>query len=100
MPILFAAVVVAALWPLKRWLDRWLPSWLSYAIAILTLVVVLTGFAIAVALSVVQVISVIGNQWSRFLTKYNAVGGWLAQWGDAITPELHTALDQAARGAA
>lgn len=86
MPILFTAVIVAALWPLKRWLDRCLPSWLSYVLTILALVVILSGFAAAVAASVCQVIGVIGNQWSLFVDRYDALSRWLGQWGVSLNP--------------
>ncbi len=34
MPIAFAAIIVAALWPLKRWLGRYMPSWLAYTLTL------------------------------------------------------------------
>lgn len=48
MPLLCAAVIVAALWPLKLWLGRWLPSWLSCMLKVVALFAVLVGFAGAV----------------------------------------------------
>ena len=51
MPLLCAAVIVAALWPLKLWLGRWLPSWLSCMLTVVALFAVLVGFAGAVYLS-------------------------------------------------
>lgn len=86
MPILFAAVIVAALWPLKSWLDRWFPSWISYALTVLTLVVVLAGFAAAVALSVGQVIGVMSTQWPNFLQIYDQAREGLAAWGVSVNP--------------
>lgn len=81
MPILFAAVIVAALWPLKLWLDRWLPSWLSYAVTVLALVAVLAGFAAAVYLSLGQVVAVIGGQWPKIQGLYEAVAQRASRWG-------------------
>ena len=81
MPFLFAAVIVAALWPLKLWLDRWLPSWLSYVLTVLALVAVLAGFAAAVYLSLGQVISVIGAQWPKLEDLYTVVAQRARQWG-------------------
>ena len=81
MPILFAAVIVAALWPLKLWLDRWMPSWLSYVLTVLALMAVLAGFAAAVYLSLGQVISVIGAQWPKLEELYDAVAQRASRWG-------------------
>ena len=66
MPLLFAAVIVAALWPLKLWLDRWLPSWLSYVLTIVALVAVLAGFAAAVYVSLGQVVAVLARNGRPF----------------------------------
>ena len=41
MPIAFAAITVAALWPLKRWLAGAMPSWLAYTLTMLALVIIL-----------------------------------------------------------
>ena len=45
MPIAFAAIIVAALWPLKRRLARHMPSWLAYTLTLLSLVAILGAFA-------------------------------------------------------
>ena len=81
MPLLFAAVIVAALWPLKLWLDRWLPSWLSYVLTILALIAVLAGFAAAVYLSLGQVVAVLGSQWPAIQQLYDAVAHRASEWG-------------------
>lgn len=60
MPILFAGVIVAALWPLKLWLDKRLPSWLSYVLTVATLLITLTVFVAAVYLSLGQLLAVLG----------------------------------------
>ena len=39
MPLAVAAVIVAAIWPVKPWLDRVLPSSLSYAGTVLLLLI-------------------------------------------------------------
>jgi len=61
MPIAFAAIIVAALWPLKRWLGRFMPSWLAYTLTLLSLVAILVAFAAAVYLSIGQVIGVMAS---------------------------------------
>ena len=81
MPILFAGVIVAALWPFKLWLDRWLPSWLSYLLTILALATVLVAFAAAVYLSLGQVVSVIGAQWAPIQTLYDTLAERASRWG-------------------
>jgi len=81
MPLLFAGVIVAALWPFKHWLDRWLPSWLSYVLTVLALLGVLAGFAAAVYLSLGQVVGVIGSQWTQIERGYASVADQAKQWG-------------------
>lgn len=34
MPLAFALVVMAAVWPVKPWLDRFVPSGVSYAVTV------------------------------------------------------------------
>lgn len=81
MPLLFAGVIVAALWPLKLWLDHSLPSWLSYVLTMFALVALLVGFAAAVTLSIGQIVGVIGARWPDVESSYNSVARWAAQWG-------------------
>ena len=81
IPILFAGVIVAALWPLKLWLDRRLPSWLSYTLTVATLVVILTAFAASVYLSLGQVLGVLGGQWPRITALYDAATHQASEWG-------------------
>jgi len=81
MPVLFAGVIVAALWPLRCWLDRWLPSWLSYILTVLALAAVLAGFAAAVYLSLGQLVGVISEQWPRIERTYASAADQAKQWG-------------------
>lgn len=81
MPMLFAAMIVAALWPLKKCLDRRLPNWLSYALTIATLVFVLTAFVGAVYLSIGQVVAVLGQKWDKITEIYNAASSQAERWG-------------------
>ena len=57
MPIAAAAVIVAAIWPVKPWLDKALPSKVSYLGTILVLLIISTGFIGAVYFSAAQVVS-------------------------------------------
>lgn len=81
MPILFAGVIVAALWPLKLWLDRGLPSWLSYVLTVAALIAVLSGFAAAVTLSIGQILGVMDEQWPKIQDGYEGARQQLGQWG-------------------
>ena len=81
MPIVFAGVIVAALWPLKLWFDHWLPSWLSYLLTILVLAIVLFGFAAAVALSIGQVLGVLSSKWPALEGSYDAAREWIGRSG-------------------
>ncbi|WP_449469199.1 hypothetical protein [Sphingobium chungangianum] len=79
MPILFAAIIVAALWPLKLWLDKRLPSWLSW-LTVATLVIILTAFVAAVYLSLGQLMSVLSAQWSKLVSLYDAAANKARDW--------------------
>ncbi|GLI98990.1 AI-2E family transporter [Sphingobium sp. BS19] len=70
MPILFAGVIVAALWPLKLYLQQWLPTWLSSFLAILTMITVMGGFAVAVYLSLGQIVGVVADHWPMIERTY------------------------------
>lgn len=91
MPILFAGVIVAALWPLKLWLDRRLPSWLSYVLTVATLVIILTLFVAAVYLSLGQFMTVLGAHWPKLMSLYDSVAGKVRDWGITLDAGL---LDQ------
>ena len=54
MPLAVAAVVIAAVWPVKPWLDRMLPSSLSYLGTVLILLVIVLDLIAAVYFSVAQ----------------------------------------------
>jgi predicted PurR-regulated permease PerM len=88
MPILFACVIVAALWPLKLWLDRWLPSWSSYVLTMAALVAILGAFAAAVYLSMGQVLGVLGAQWPEITELYDAAARQASEWGLAADAGL------------
>ncbi|MFC6619800.1 AI-2E family transporter [Novosphingobium panipatense] len=81
MPILFAGVIVAALWPLRVWLEKWLPAWLSYVLTILALFAVMGGFGAAIYLSLGQVIAVMSAQWSTFEQLYTSLAERAARMG-------------------
>ena len=84
MPILFAGVIVAALWPLKLWLQRWLPGWISYVLTVLALIAVLGGFAAAVYLSIGQVVGVLTDQWPAIASAYQSLARRASDMGVQI----------------
>jgi AI-2 transport protein TqsA len=81
MPIAFAAIIVAALWPLKRWLARSMPSWVAYTVTLLSLVTILGAFAAAVYLSVGQVIGALASEWAGLERGYGHLAAWAAERG-------------------
>ena len=91
MPILFAAVIVAALWPVKLWLNRFLPGWLSYVLTVVALVAILTLFVAAVYLSLGQLMSVLAAHWPKLMDLYEAVADRARSWGVTLDAGL---LDQ------
>lgn len=90
MPVLFAGVIVAALWPLKLWLDRWLPSWCSYIATLLALMAVLVGFAASVYVSLGQVIGVLSAKWPVIEQAYAGV----AEHAKRLGVPLDAGVDQ------
>ncbi len=81
MPLAAAFVVIAAIWPIKPWLDRFLTPGLSYVATMLVLAVVVTGFTVAVYFSTAQVVSAFERSWDRLDVLYRHVSDWTASWG-------------------
>ncbi|MFV0923792.1 AI-2E family transporter [Sphingomonas parapaucimobilis] len=89
MPIAFAAIIVAALWPLKRWLARYMPSWIAYTLTLLSLIAVLVAFAAAVYLSIGQVIGAMSAQWAGLEKVYTRLAAWAADRGVPIAGTIN-----------
>jgi AI-2 transport protein TqsA len=89
MPIAFAAIIVAALWPLKRWLGRYMPSWLAYTLTLLSLVAILVAFAAAVYLSIGQVIGAMSSEWAGLEKAYTRLAAWAADHGVPIAGTIN-----------
>lgn len=81
MPLAAAAVVIAAAWPIKPWLDRALPSGLSYAGTILVLFAIFAGFILAVYFSIAQVVEAFARNLDQFRQIYETVTDWLGRRG-------------------
>ena len=81
MPLAVALVVIAAIWPVKPWLDRALPSSLSYAGTVLVLLLLLAGFTAAIYFSATQVVRAFAENWDQFQRIYNATTAFADRWG-------------------
>ncbi len=81
MPLAVALVVIAAIWPVKPWLDRALPSSLSYVGTVLVLLLIFAGFMAAVYVSAAQVVRAFTKNWDQFQRIYAATAGAADRWG-------------------
>ncbi len=81
MPLAVAIVVIAAVWPVKPWLDRILPSTLSYLGTVLVLLVIFAGFMAAVYFSAAQVVAAFSQNWDQFERMYQTATSWADRWG-------------------
>lgn len=81
MPLAAAGVVIAAVWPVKTWVDRYLPSGLAYAATVATLAVVFAGFTVAVYFCAAQVVFAFERDWDRFNVLYVRLARWGELWG-------------------
>lgn len=81
MPLAATIVIVAAIWPIKPWLDRALPSKLSYLGTILVLLLISCGFIAAVYFSVAQVVRAFAQNQGQFNDLYGSLADWAARWG-------------------
>jgi len=81
MPLAAAIVIVAAIWPIKPWLDRALPSKISYLCTILVLLLIFVSFIGAVYFSAAQEVRAFAQNQEQFNRIYGSVTDWAAQWG-------------------
>lgn len=81
MPVAVAIVVIAAIWPIKPWLDRMLPSKISYLITILVLLFISVGFIAAVYFSAAQVVRAFVQNQEKFNSIYASMVERAALWG-------------------
>jgi predicted PurR-regulated permease PerM len=83
MPLAVALIVIAAVWPVKAWLDARLPPWLSYTATVLCLVLTLLLFAAAVYYSGAEVARALASKWPRLEQAYAGLVDWAR--GQGIT---------------
>ncbi len=81
MPMAVAAVAIAAIWPVKPWLDRTVPSGLSYTGTVLVLLFIVVSFVAALYFSTAQVVRAFAQNWERFEKSYQSLTHWGDQWG-------------------
>lgn len=57
LPLAFALLSIAAVWPLKQWLDRWMPEEASLVLSTVAMLIAIALFAFALYLSAAEVLS-------------------------------------------
>jgi predicted PurR-regulated permease PerM len=73
--------VVAAVWPIKRWLDRFVPSWLSYGGTISALLGIAVAFVGGLWFASSHVVKALAANQGRFDQVYNTLAVWGRQLG-------------------
>jgi predicted PurR-regulated permease PerM len=76
MPLAVALIVIAAVWPVKAWLDRRLPALLSYTATVFCLVLALLMFAAAIYFSGAEVVRALVSKWPRLEEAYGELVDW------------------------
>lgn len=95
MPLAAAILLIAAIWPLKLWIDRPAPkaSYGSYVGPSLLLLCVLALFFAALHFSTAQLVQAFGDNWGQLEAIYRAAMGWLNKWEiSGISPENRSRL--------
>lgn len=81
MPLAFALVVIAAIWPVKPYLDRLLPSWVSYAGTVVLFLATLTAFAGAIYFAAAEAVRALIQHWGALESAYDAAVRWADRKG-------------------
>ncbi|MCW5735723.1 MAG: AI-2E family transporter [Enhydrobacter sp.] len=94
MPLAVALVVVAAVWPIKQWLEGFLPRWASYGGTVVALLVVSALFVGGVWFSATHVVSVFARNKARFEEIYESLSTWRERLGidDIGGPQTYSEL--------
>lgn len=85
MPVAVTVVIIAAVWPVKVWLDRAVPSVVSYFGTLFLLLALLCCFTAAVYFSTAQVVRAFAANEEQFGRAYSSLVSWASHWG---IPEL------------
>jgi AI-2 transport protein TqsA len=80
MPLTVSILLIAAVWPLKLWLDRLIPK-ASYVGTSLILLCVLALFFAALYFSAAQVVHAFCDNWGQLEQVYQMAIHWLKRWG-------------------
>ncbi len=83
MPLAATIVIIAAIWPIKPWLDQALPSKISYLGAILVLIFTFAAFTGALYFSAAQAVRAFSENQEQFNRVYGSLTEWAAKWGFA-----------------
>ena len=84
MPLAAAAVIIAAIWPIKTWLEKFLPATLSNIGTLLALIIVLAAFTGAISFSVAQIAQAFSNNSDKLQQLYQQLSDWAQSWGGSI----------------
>ena len=76
MPLAVAMIIIAAVWPVKAWLDARLTPWLSYIVTVACMILVLLVFGSAVYFSGAEVVSALSAKWPKLEQAYGEMVAW------------------------
>lgn len=80
MPLTVSMLLIAAIWPVKLWLDRSIPK-AAYVGTSLILFLILGLFFAALYFSAAQVVHAFGDNWGQLEEVYQTAIRWLNKWG-------------------
>jgi AI-2 transport protein TqsA len=81
MPLAVAGIVVAAIWPVKPWIDRVLPASLGTIGACLILLTIFAGFLGGLYFSIARSVQAFADNQERFAELYASATARAASWG-------------------
>jgi predicted PurR-regulated permease PerM len=84
MPAAVAAVVIAAVWPIKSWLDRILPPPISSIGIAIILFAIFASFVAGVYFAASQVIQAFSEHWNDMEAAFQSLADWADQFGMPI----------------
>ena len=76
MPLMVAVFIIAAVWPIKPWLEQLLPSSLSYVGTILVLFLIFAGFIAIIYFALAQVAQAFAQNQEQFRSLYETYATW------------------------
>jgi len=81
MPVAVAAIVIAALWPVKARLESLVPPWLAYLGTVGTLLLVFVGFSAGIWFASAAALKTFLEQEERFRAMLDQLTGWVEALG-------------------